>query len=762
MISRKLEYNEVSAALSYISSDDRDTWWRMAMAVKSELGDMGFNVWDDWSATSHKYNRGAAKSVWKSVKEAGSVTIATLIHEARLSGWKPDIAFEPASQEQIAKIQAERKAAQEFADAEKKRRNDEAAEQAKTIWEAATDCTAHPYLARKGVASFGLRVGRWTKVNEETGEIWLDVPDALLVPIRSGQKLVSLQAIFVSPPKPGMRDKDYLAGGKKRGCCMAIGAVSGDDPTIVICEGYATGATIHMATGFPVVVAFDAGNLRTVAGKLREKFPHATLVIAGDNDAWTTGNPGIKHATEAATSCRAWVAIPQFDDPSSKPTDFNDLQKLQGLEAVANQIHAAINPDLPAETPQETAIADPKKPFAVDYASTLPQCNSKGTPMATIDNLREIIRRLRVTVRYNIIKKEVEILIPGQGFSIDNEANAALAWLMSECARFSFPTDKITDFLCFIGDQNQYNPVANWILSREWDGVSRIASLYSTIKAENEENDEAVGRLKEIMIKRWMVSAIAAAFNHSGVSAHGVLVLQGAQYLGKTAWFKSLVPAELGVIKDGLILRPDDRDSVKKVVSNWLVELGELDATFRRSDISQLKSFLTADRDILRRPYARLESSYARRTVFFASVNPREFLHDNTGNRRYWTISCVELNHQHGIDTQQLWREVYDTLYKRGESWFLTGDELAMLNNHNEEFEVVDPICERLSSMYDWTEKQTFWRWVSATDVMTEMGFDRPTHGDSTKAAHHIRKLNGGKGKRSGAQRLLLMPNLKR
>src|SRR5690606_39387898 len=148
--------------------------------------------------------------------------------------------------------------------------------------------------------------------------------------------------------------------------------------------------------------------------------------------------------------------------------------------------------------------------------------------------------------------------------------------------------------------------------------------------------------------------------------AEGVLVFQGPQNLGKTSWLKSLAPRELRLIKDGMMLRPDDKDSVKQVCSFWLVELGELDSTFRRADIAQLKAFITQDTDVLRRPYARRESTYARRTVFFGSVNPREFLHDETGNRRYWTIECESINSRHGLDMQQVWAEVLE-LWRAGE-----------------------------------------------------------------------------------------------
>lgn len=396
---------------------------------------------------------------------------------------------------------------------------------------------------------------------------------------------------------------------------------------------------------------------------------------------------------------------------------------------------------------------------AVDWFSPFPDVGGKGKPIGTIENLVEACRRLGVTVRYNVISKEVEILIPNEGFSVDNAANASIAWLESCCNRFGLPTGGLDGFLCYMADKNQYNPVAEWITSKPWDGRTRLLELISTIRAAGEEDDSLIGENKETLMKRWLVSAVAAAFEPDGVSAHGILVMQGDQYLGKTAWFKSLVPESLRVIQDGIILRPDDKDSVKQAMSNWLVELGELDATFRKSDISQLKAFVTRKSDVLRRAYAKKESHYARRTVFFASVNPREFLHDPTGNRRYWTISCESINHKHGIDMQQLWAEVYE-MYKAGEPWHLSYDELDRLNEHNREFEVLDPIKERLQTKLNWAAHESEWRWTTSTDVMIEIGFDRPTKADVTHCGSVLRELNGGKSKRTNSKRVSFVPPL--
>lgn len=407
-----------------------------------------------------------------------------------------------------------------------------------------------------------------------------------------------------------------------------------------------------------------------------------------------------------------------------------------------------------------THEAEPPAQYDADPLQMLPYCTEKGVPLAHIANLQEICRRLGVTVRYNVISKEEEVLIPNQAFSLDNEGNAALAWLESECSLFKMPTSKLPGFITYLADRNQYNPVAQWVLSKEWDGQDHLGKLLDTVTIKRSSDIEQVV-LKNTLINRWMISAIAGAFNPKGVSAHGVLVFQGDQYVGKTKWFKSLVPEDLNLIKDGVILKPDDRDSVKQAVSFWLVELGELDSTFRKSDIAALKAFITNDKDVLRRAYARKESQYARRTVFFGSVNPKEFLHDPTGNRRYWTIEVEKLNHSHGIDMQQVWRQVYEQ-WKEGVSYYLAPDEMDMLNKHNQDFTVADPVEESILARYDWDCSYDKWQsWISATEVLKECGYDRPTKADATAAGAFIRKLNGGASKRTGQQRLLLMPPVK-
>lgn len=418
------------------------------------------------------------------------------------------------------------------------------------------------------------------------------------------------------------------------------------------------------------------------------------------------------------------------------------------------------------EKPKVVELPTPEEvPTIQALTLNFPHTQKKtGKPLSTIENFIYLMQQYGITIRYNVITKEEEIIIPKQSFLIDNRANASLAWVISIMAKHGMATGSVMDFVSYMTGINPYNPVAEWIKSKPWDQTSRLKDLYDTVTespAENEQESQQRKTLKELFIRRWMVSAVAAAFNPDGVSAHGVLVFQGPQNIGKTSWFKSLVPKDLNFTNDGVLLRPDDKDSVKQAVSFWLVELGELDATFRRSDIAQLKAFLTKDKDVLRRAYARKESEYARRTVFFSSVNPKQFLQDPTGNRRFWTVECREINYKHSIDCQQLWAEVYENLYLKGEPWVLSDVEIDSLNQFNEEFTAQDSIQEKILEELDWDKVQQTGEWMTATHALLRVGIKKPLPKEVATASAIIFKKNGGRKKKSEGLMKLWVPALK-
>ena len=741
---KDLTEQEIAEALSYIDAGcDRETWVRMAMAVKSELGDGGFTVWNDWSRQSDKYNSKDARDTWKSVKRHGGIGIGTLIGEAQLFGFSlNDNERTPISAEEI---QARKKRREEEERKEQQLRAErmaQAAAQANNIWESATELEGdeHPYLKRKLVKSFGLRIGRFR--NQD---------GALLVPIRNidGQ-ITSLQAIFQNENPQLGRDRDYLPGGQKRGCFHVIGnKPTGANPVIVICEGYSTGASIHMATGYCVVVAFDAGNVPTVAKLMRQQFGRATIVVAADNDQWHEDgkqNDGVHYARQASITTGGLLAVPKFTRLSDKPTDFNDLHVLEGLNAVSDQINAVIpEPVNDNFLPLDASV----NPFM------FPHMSHQQKPLNTWENLEWLLDQYGIKSRYNEISKDVVVTIPGKDYGNDASANSALTEIVSLCARNGMPYGSCAEYVKLIAMSNRYNPASEFITAKPWDGVSRIYDLCDTL-----ETAEGFDRsLVLMMVRRWLISAVAAAMQPTGFYSKGVLVLQGEQSLGKTAWFRSLVPPTLReLIKVGATIDPANKDSVSSAIGRWMVELGELDATFRKSDIARLKSFISQDRDEIRRPYDRLESTYQRRTVFFASVNPKHFLADDTGNVRWWTIPVTRINYEHDIDMQQVWAEVAQ-LYREGERWWMNADEEAMLEQVNKEHEAIDPVEEMILMRYEWgCDRPAAYTDRTATQVLQEIGYDKPNKAQTTHCAGVLRKLTGKPARKSGSNRLFSIP----
>lgn len=137
--------------------------------------------------------------------------------------------------------------------------------------------------------------------------------------------------------------KKFLSGVEKKGNFALLAEEAKDLSKVLVCEGFATGASLHEATKLPVVVAFDAGNLESVSKAFSEKYKGIDLTICADNDQYRDNNVGLEKAKKAALAVGAKLAVPQFtkEEQAQKLTDFNDLHKAEGLEAVKRQVSQA-------------------------------------------------------------------------------------------------------------------------------------------------------------------------------------------------------------------------------------------------------------------------------------------------------------------------------------------------------------------------------------------------------------------------------------
>ena len=342
------DVDRIRSALSFVPADDRDIWVRMGMAIKSELGESGFDLWDEWSQRADSYNPRDAHDVWKSIRANGKVTAGTLFHEGKANGWRDDGTHRRLTPDELAerqRITAERRACEE---AEIAREREATAVRAFAIWKSATEARPdHPYLARKRVTP----VATLREINAGAAAAILGyLPKSggepltgrlLTVPVQQGDGISTLELIDSEGHKAALAGRGTKTAGFW--AVQPLPEGDGEGMALLIGEGVATVLSAREASGHPSVAALSAGNLPSVAKAMRERYPTAALVILADL-VKATGEPD-PHAIEAAQGVGGTVAIPDFGaERPDGATDFNDLAALRGLEAVGKAIAAATAP----------------------------------------------------------------------------------------------------------------------------------------------------------------------------------------------------------------------------------------------------------------------------------------------------------------------------------------------------------------------------------------------------------------------------------
>jgi phage/plasmid primase-like uncharacterized protein len=331
---------EIKSALQYIPAEDRDQWVRVGMGLKSELGNDGFELFEDWSRKSVKYDQQETRSQWDSFSAEGGITIRTVFHDARQHGWSGGATdHDHCVCNGVSPRRAETEPAQDKQPTQETRKKAEA-----LLAQAGPAGADHPYLIRKKVEP----VGELLEIDANNAESVLGYrPRAdgeplsgrcLVVTIRNAEGLSSVELIDEVGRKTALRGK-----GTKTGGYWAAGELPEDDgagQTVLLGEGVATVLSAQAATGYAVVAALSAGNLPNVTKALRERYSAAEFTVLADLDK-TTGKP-VPKAIEAARFTNAKLAVPDFGpDRPEDATDFNDLAQAHGPEAVIKAIAGA-------------------------------------------------------------------------------------------------------------------------------------------------------------------------------------------------------------------------------------------------------------------------------------------------------------------------------------------------------------------------------------------------------------------------------------
>jgi putative DNA primase/helicase len=326
--------DDARAAIQYLDPTDFDTWFRVGAALRLEFGDMAFETWDSWSTGYPRYSAKETRSRWarfRGSSNAGTATMGTVFKWALDRGWK--FTQKELTTEQRRAFAVEQESRRRELEAQRIIEDQDiedwymvVANASIRIWEKLHPVGRSPYLGRKKVGSYGVRfahtgmiihtiesakavvliegkeaISEFFATRTEDTKFHYIKPGYVIVPLRDSLgQLFNLQMISETGKKMFMRN------GRKQGLFHFFGEPDIGGP-IGIAEGYATAASAYMARNWPMVVAFDAGNLPPVAEAIAKMYPTNKIFILADNDS-----VGIKKGGEAALVSRGCLVIPHF------------------------------------------------------------------------------------------------------------------------------------------------------------------------------------------------------------------------------------------------------------------------------------------------------------------------------------------------------------------------------------------------------------------------------------------------------------------
>lgn len=414
-----------------------------------------------------------------------------------------------------ARIAADMKAAEKRRQAEAAR----AALRAQKVWELCAKDGDAAYLHRKGVQGHGVRYSP---------------KGAVVIPmLDTSSRIHGLQ--FIHAEKRNGRDKDFWpAGLAKTGHYFHIGP----QPTniMLVGEGYATCASAHEASGWPVAVAFDAGNLMPVAQALAKRYKGTKILVLADDDYLTEGNPGITKAQSAALAAGgAWIA-PTFskDREGKKITDFNDLHGIEGLHVVRAQIETKLR--------QLGWLAQPAAPTTRAQGGGEGDGDNSLKPIETVDELLERFS-LVYEISETVFDAQEHKLVPLS--SMRNLCTSRMthrSWMESSQKSIVRVTEVGFD-PAETDPQVKCNLWGGWPSTPKEGDCSTLLELLHYLCSAEKNSDE---------VYQWVLRWLAYPIQYPGTKMKTALVFHGPQGTGKNMFFEAVtaIYGEYGRIID--------------------------------------------------------------------------------------------------------------------------------------------------------------------------------------------------------------------
>ena len=327
-------------------------------------------------------------------------------------------------------------------------------------------------------------------------------------------------------------------------------------------------------------------------------------------------------------------------------------------------------------TPDQWLLANGKNVLPENTSST----SKRIKPQLTKTALEEYLDTADITVKLNVISHEVEVGGVSTEYNPESLRNDLPVILLDELKqRYRCDKQTVCDLLNLIAGKRRYNPVLELIDAGEWDGTDYFGQLVKILGIR--ETDV----LSQTLLYKWAVQCYRLLHNAPGaaVGADGMLVLQGPQGVGKTSFVRQ-IGIRPDFVKLGQWLDPHDKDTYRRCISAWIVELGEIETTLR-SDLERLKAFITNEVDEYRLPYARADNKSPRRTSFVGTCNSEQFLIDPSGSRRFWTICVgdIDINRLTTFPALRFWRQIKKLSKGNLDEFRLTNEERQQLELRN-------------------------------------------------------------------------------
>ena len=356
------------------------------------------------------------------------------------------------------------------------------------------------------------------------------------------------------------------------------------------------------------------------------------------------------------------------------------------------------------------------------YRSALPGGGDDDEKPKMLRDYELIQKRFGDKFRWNELfkwvefeKEEFDVSLAKPFFSIKQRVNVKSG------------REDISDIVVMLAKDEPFNPVVAYL-----DAVSaRFGDKTSILDAAA---DRYLGCKKPIhnsCLMRWLISAVARAYE-PGCKVDNVLILQGGQGVGKSTFFAILASRDWF---DDSFGNSSDKDERLKLHRTWIVEWAEIENAFKRRDVSAIKNFITTQTDALRPPYGRTIRPLKRPSVFCGSTNQREFLADETGNRRFWVVpvsKSVPFS-QLTADRDEIWAAAV-ALYRAGVSWELDDEEKAEMAIERAAYEVTDIWYDEILDFCNGRE------FVAITDIL-EVRFNLPKSQQDRKTQIRVKGI---------------------